>query len=80
MDDLRVADAAQLSHKGIRNGHRVNSGQLIGLQQKDSLPDIWQIHRLVRRRRSDLKSQHSEFVARFSGEYLAQIHRERELA
>ena len=30
VDDLRAADAAKLNHKGIRNGHRVNSGKLSG--------------------------------------------------
>ena len=30
VNDLRAADAAKPNHKGIRNGHGVNSGELIG--------------------------------------------------
>ena len=33
VDELRAADAAKPNHKGIRNGHGVNSGELIDFNQ-----------------------------------------------
>ena len=36
VDDLRPANAQKPNHKGIRNGHRVNSGKLIGLKPSRS--------------------------------------------
>ena len=48
MDDLRAADAAKPSHKGIRNGLRVKSGKLIG-PDLESCKSAWTLAHKIRR-------------------------------